>query len=100
MLPPVIQKNYGKWKYHEILKPRAETRGRIGEELYSVRAGSARLLSTDHIREICEFADKYCDGYLRFTAHNIEFLLTDKSKVDPNHRPEEKDYPVGGTAIR
>jgi sulfite reductase beta subunit len=20
-LPPVIQKNYGKWKYHEILKP-------------------------------------------------------------------------------
>ena len=20
-LPPVIQKNYGKWKYHEIIKP-------------------------------------------------------------------------------
>ena len=21
MLPPVIQRNYGKWRYHEILKP-------------------------------------------------------------------------------
>ena len=84
-LPPVIQKNYGKWKYHEILNPGLlKPVGESGEELYTVRAGSARLLSTDHIRDICELADKYCDGYLRFTSrHNIEFLLSDPRQVEP-----------------
>ena len=70
-----------------------------GEKLYTVRAGSPRLVSTDHIREICEIADKYCDGYLRFTSrHNIEFLLSDKEKVAPLLAElESKGYPVGGT---
>jgi dissimilatory sulfite reductase (desulfoviridin) alpha/beta subunit len=53
MLPPVIQRNYGKWRYHEILKPGVMMHvGETGEALYTVRAGSPRLLSTDHIREI------------------------------------------------
>ena len=36
-LPPVIQKNYGKWSYHEILKARrVETCGRIrGRTLFA-----------------------------------------------------------------
>ena len=85
MLPPVIQRNYGKWRYHEILKPGVLMHvAESGEALYTVRAGSPRLISTDHIREICDIADKYCDGYLRFTSrHNIEFLLDDKDKVEP-----------------
>ena len=30
-LPPLVKKNYGLWKYHEILTPgRAGTRGRVG----------------------------------------------------------------------
>jgi len=83
MLSPLIQRNYGKWRYHEILQPGVLMHvGEAGEALYTVRAGSPRLLSTQHIREICEIADKYCDGYLRFTSrNNIEFLLEDKSKV-------------------
>jgi dissimilatory sulfite reductase beta subunit len=99
-LPPVIQKNYGKWKYHEnpqpgMLKHVAES----GDELYSIRVGSPRLMSTDHIREICEIAEKYSEGYLRFTSrHNVEFLLSDRSKVEPLLAElKSKKYLVGGT---
>jgi sulfite reductase beta subunit len=85
MLPPIIKQNYGKWKYHEILKPGVLVHvGESGDELYTVRVGSPRLVSTDYIRDLAELADKYCDGYLRFTSrHNVEFLLTDKKKIDP-----------------
>jgi len=100
MLPPVIQRNYGKWRYHEILKPGVLMHiAESGEALYTVRAGSPRLISTDHIREICDMADKYCDGYLRFTSrHNIEFLLDDKENVELLFaKLAERNYPVGGT---
>jgi len=100
MLPPVIERNYGKWLYHEILKPGVLMHiAQSGEALYSVRAGSPRLLSTDHIREICDMAEKYCGGYLRFTSrNNIEFLLEDKDRVDPLiDELKERNYPVGGT---
>lgn len=100
MLHPVIKKNYGKWKYHEIVKPGVLKHvSETGDELYTVRAGSPRLLSVDFIRDICDVADKYCDGYLRFTSrHSIEFMTPDKAKVDPLIA-ELKSYnlPVGGT---
>ncbi len=100
MLPPVIARNYGKWRYHEIPRPGVLVHtAESGEKLYTVRAGSPRLISTDHIREICEIADKYCDGYLRFTSrHNIEFLLDDSARVAPLLAElESRGYPVGGT---
>jgi len=99
-LPPVIKKNYGQWKYHEILEPGVLLHvSESGEELYTVRAGSGRLVSTDYIRDVCEIAEKYCEGYLRFTSrHNIEFLLTAKEKVGPlKAELKEKGWPVGGT---
>ena len=59
-LPPVIQKNYGKWKYHEIIQPGVLKHvSEKGAEVYSVRAGAARLISTDFVREVCEVADKF-----------------------------------------
>ena len=100
MLPPVIKKNYGAWKYHEILKPGVLMHvGESGDKLYTVRAGSCRLVSTDFIREVAEVADKYSDGYLRFTSrHNVEFLVTDKGKVDPLIEDlKKRGLPVGGT---
>ncbi|MCL5075805.1 MAG: dissimilatory-type sulfite reductase subunit beta [Chloroflexi bacterium] len=100
MLPPVIQRNYGKWKYHERLKPGLLKHvAESGDELYTVRAGSERLLSTDRVREICDIADKYCEGYVRFTSrHNIEFLVSDGSKVEQLIAElRNKGYPVGGT---
>jgi sulfite reductase beta subunit len=40
MLSPLIQRNYGKWRYHEILQPGVLMHvGEAGEALYTVRAG-------------------------------------------------------------
>jgi dissimilatory sulfite reductase beta subunit len=83
--PPVIKANKGKWLYHEILEPGVLVHvAESGDECYSVRVGGARLMSVSHIREICEIADKHCDGYLRFTTrNNIEFMVDSKNKVEP-----------------
>ena len=84
-LPPVIQKNYGKWKYHEILRPGVMVHvAHSGDRLFTVRCGSPRLLGITRIRKFAELADKYCGGYLRFTSrNNVEFLLTDEKNIDP-----------------
>jgi dissimilatory sulfite reductase beta subunit len=82
-LPPVIKENYGKWKYHEILEPGVLVHvSDSGAKVFSVRGGSPRLVTTDFVKELCDIADKFCDGYLRFTSrNNVEFLLTDQSKI-------------------
>ena len=102
-LPPVIKKNYGKWKYHEVLDPGTMVHvGESGDELYTVRVASPRILATETIYEICDIADKYCDGFLRFTSrNNIEFLVSDKSKVDPLKKElKDKKYTIGGIGPR
>lgn len=99
-LPPIIQRNYGKWLYHEILRPGVLKHvSESGEELITVRVGSGRLVSTDFIREICEIADKYCDGHLRFTSrHNIEFFVSNKDQLEPLiGELNKKKLPIGGT---
>jgi sulfite reductase beta subunit len=100
-LPPIVKQNYGKWRYHEILKPGVMVHvGESGAKLYTVRAGSPRLLSIQTIREFCDMADKYSEGYLRFTSrNNIEFLLTDPAKVEPLIADlAARGFPVGGMA--
>ena len=83
MIPEVIKKNYGNWKYHEILKPGVFKHvSETGDEVYTVRAGNPRVVSVDFIRDLCDIADKYCEGHLRFTSrYNIEFMTPDKAKV-------------------
>ncbi len=98
-LPPVIKENYGKWKYHEILKPGVMVHvGESGDKLFTVRAASPRLLSTVTIRKFADLAEKYCGGHLRFTSrNNVEFLLTDDSKIDDLIKDlDEYGYPIGG----
>ena len=75
--PPVIAKNKGKWLYHEILKPGVLVHvSETGDEVFTVRCGGARLMSTTHIREICQIAETYCHGHLRVTTRdNIEFMV-------------------------
>ena len=100
MLPPLIARNYGQWQYHEIPRPGVLKHvSQSGEVLFSVRAGSPRLVSVDFIRDICVLADEYTDGYLRFTSrHNIEFLVSDQAKVEPLLEAlKAKGIPVGGT---
>jgi sulfite reductase beta subunit len=98
-LPPIIKENYGKWKYHEVLKPGVMVHvSHSGAKLYSVRAASSRLLSIDKIRMYCDLADKYCGGYLRFTSrHNVEFLLSKQENIDPLIKDlKALGHPVGG----
>jgi dissimilatory sulfite reductase beta subunit len=105
--PPVIAKNKGKWLYHEILEPGVLVHvSETGDEVYTVRVGGARLMSTSLIREICEIAEKHCDGYLRFTTrNNVEFMVDDKSKLDPLKKDlagrkfdgGSFKFPIGGT---
>ena len=83
--PPVIAKNKGKWLYHEVIKPGVLVHvAESGDEVYTVRVGGARLMSTGLIEEICDIADQHCDGYVRWTTrNNIEFMVDSKDKVDP-----------------
>jgi len=99
-LHPVIKKNYGQWKFHESVAPgvyfhEAES----GERIYSVRAGSPRLLSIQTIRLFADLADKYCGGYLRFTSrNNVEFLLDNPDNIEPLKKElKDNNFPVGGT---
>jgi sulfite reductase beta subunit len=98
-LPPIIKANYGTWKHHEILRPGVMVHvGATGDKLFTVRAASPRLLSTQRIRTFTSLADKYCDGFLRFTSrNNIEFLLTEEGNIDPLIADlREIGFPVGG----
>lgn len=98
-LPPVIKANYGKWKYHEILKPGVMVHvSETGDKLFTVRAASPRLISIDKIRMYCDLADKYCGGHLRFTSrHNVEFLMDNDSNIDALIKDLAAiGHPVGG----
>jgi len=99
-LPPVIKENYGKWKYHEILKPGIMMHvSETGAKVYTIRAGGSRLMSIHKIRQICDLADKHCGGFLRFTSrHNMEFMTTDEAKIPAIVKDlQELGHPVGGT---
>jgi sulfite reductase beta subunit len=98
-LPPVIKANYGKWKYHERIKPGVMVHvAESGDKIYTVRAASPRLVSIAYLRKYADLADKYCDGYLRFTSrNNLEFLLTNEKNIDPLIADLKKEgFPVGG----
>jgi sulfite reductase beta subunit len=101
-MPPVLVENKGKWLWHEILQPgvlmhKSET----GDEVYTIRVGSPRLMTLVHVREICDIADAHCDGHLRFTTrNNIEFMVDAKDKVQPlldDLASRGNKFPVGGT---
>ncbi|MBF0623012.1 MAG: dissimilatory-type sulfite reductase subunit beta [Magnetococcales bacterium] len=99
-LHPVCQKNYGKWKYHErprpgVLKHVAES----GDVLYTVRAGTERQDTATIIRRFCDLADKYADGFLRWTVrNNVEFMTPSWDNVEALIKDlNDLGHPVGGT---
>ncbi|MHB8183736.1 MAG: dissimilatory-type sulfite reductase subunit beta [Candidatus Desulforudaceae bacterium] len=105
--PPIIQRNYGKWLYHEVLEPGVLVHvSETGEKVYTVRAGGMRILSSAFMRDICDVADRHCDGYVRFTTrNNIEFLVDSYEKLEPLKKELESNkffsgslkFPIGGT---
>ncbi len=106
-LPPVVQENYGKWDYHEILEPGILVHvSETGAKVFTIRCGAARFMSVEHVREICDIADKHCGGYVRFTTrNNIEFLTDSLEKVEAlkadllsrKHVSGSFKFPIGGT---
>ena len=105
--PPVIKNNYGKWKTHEIVEPGViKYTSETGDVCFAVRCASPRLITTDTIREICEIADKYGEGSVRWTTrNNIEFNVDSEEtmralKDDLMSRKfpgGSYKFPVGGT---
>ncbi len=105
--PPIIQKNYGKWLYHDILEPGVLVHvSETGDKVYTVRCGGCRFMTVENIREICEIADKHCDGYVRFTTrNNIEFMVDTPEKMEAlkkdltsrKHVSGSYKFPIGGT---
>lgn len=84
-LHPVVRKNYGAWKHHHILRPGVMKHTAAGGDvLFTVRAGTPRQDSVDLIRRICDIADRWADGYLRFTMrNNVELMTPHEENVEP-----------------
>jgi len=105
--PPIIKENYGKWAYHDVLEPGIIVHvSETGDKVFTVRCGGCRFMTAENIREICEIADKHCDGYVRFTTrNNIEFLVDSLEKVEAlkkdllsrKHVSGSYKFPIGGT---
>ena len=100
MLHPVSVKNYGKWKYHD--RPRPGVLHHVaesGDELFTVKCGTHRQVTVDIVRRLMDLADKYSDGYLRWTnRNNVEFSCTTMAKAESLIKDLEAiGHPVGGT---
>ena len=99
-LPPLVKKNYGQWKYHEVLAPGVLCHvAESGDRLYTVRAATPRLMAVQTLRKFADLADRYCGGHIRFTSrNNIEFLLEDRNNIEPlKQELVQLGFPVGGT---
>nr|MBS0021080.1 dissimilatory-type sulfite reductase subunit beta [Gammaproteobacteria bacterium] len=97
---PLLAKNYGQWSWHD--RPHAGVLHHVaegGDEIWTVRAGTPRQMDIHTIRKLCDIADAYADGHVRFTIRsNIEFLLGSRDKVESLVRKlTEEGFPVGGT---
>nr|MBP6251985.1 dissimilatory-type sulfite reductase subunit beta [Rubrivivax sp.] len=97
---PTMLKNYGNWKYHDRPRPGVLRHvSHSGDQIWTVRAGTQRQMDVWTIRKLCDIADTYADGHVRFTIRsNIEFMVADENKVAPLVSAlTESGFPVGGT---
>ncbi len=97
---PLLKKNYGNWDWHDRPRPGVLHHVAIdGDEVWTVRAGTQRQMDVHTIRKLCDIADKYAEGYVRFTVRsNIEFMLSQQSLVQPLiDKLSEEGFPIGGT---
>ena len=99
-LHPLLKKNYGQWAWHD--RPRPGVLHHVahsGDHVWTVRAGTQRQMDVYTIRTLCDIADQYAEGYVRFTIRsNIEFMVSDESKVQPLiDKLTTSGFPVGGT---
>ena len=99
-LHPLMRKHYGNWAYHEDPRPGVLRHvAHNGEAIWTVRAGTQRLLDVYTLRKLCDIGDEYGEGYVRFTIRsNIEYMVADADKVAPLiDALEDAGFVVGGT---
>ena len=69
---PLLKKNYGNWDWHE--RPRPGVLHHVakgGDSVWTVRAGTQRQMDVGTIRKLCDIADEYAEGHVRFTTRTI-----------------------------
>ncbi|MEE9326567.1 MAG: dissimilatory-type sulfite reductase subunit beta, partial [Cocleimonas sp.] len=97
---PVMRRNFGLWDYHEDVQPGVMVHiAKNGDKVWTVKAGTQRILDVFTLRDLMDIADEYADSYVRFTIRsNIEFYTDTEAKVQPLVEAlKEKGYAVGGT---
>ncbi len=97
---PTMRRNFGLWDYHEDPQPGVMVHvAKNGDKIWTVKAGTQRILDVFTLRDLMDIADEYADGYVRFTIRsNIEFYVDDEAKVQPLvDKLKDKGYAVGGT---
>lgn len=97
---PLMRRNYGQWAYHEDPRPGVLKHvAHSGEAIWTVRAGTQRILDVLSLNLLCDIGDTYADGYVRFTIRsNIEYMVDQESKVGPLIVAlESNGFVVGGT---
>ena len=82
---PTMRKNFGQWKYHEHPRPGVLLHvAHSGDQIWTVKAGTQRILDVYTLRKLTEIGDKFADGYIRFTLRsNIEYMVTKEDQVEP-----------------
>jgi len=99
-LHPLLKKNYGHWAWHDRLRPGVLHHvAESGDEVWTVRAGTQRQMDVGTVRKLCDIADQYAEGHVRFTIRsNIEFMVSSTEQVQPLiDKLAEEGFPVGGT---
>ena len=74
------------WDYHEHPRPGVlyYTLLIMEIKIWTVRAGTQRILDVFTLRTLCDIGDEFADGYVRFTIRsNIEYMISDEAKVQP-----------------
>ncbi len=97
---PLMKKNYGNWAWHDRPRPGVLHHvAKNGDEIWTVRAGTPRQMDVFTIRKLCDIADHFAEGHVRFTTRsNIEYMVSSKDKVEPLVKKlTEEGFPVGGT---
>ena len=74
---PVMLKNFGQWEWHDHPRPGVlRHTAKSGDEIWTVKAGTQRILDVYTLRKLCDIGDQYADGHVRFTIRsNIEYFV-------------------------
>ena len=100
LMHPIMRKNYGNWKWHD--RPRPGVLHHVahsGDEIWTVKSAKTREMDPYVIHKLCDIADEYGEGYVRFTMRSaLEIMVSEEKKVAPLiEKLEAEGFPVGGT---